>query len=105
MNTCAIILDVARAGGQVHADRGDLVITAPVPLPHSLITTIKRHKAELVAVLSHSAVELPSLVYRVTRFYGCTPDEQNLALEIALADPDAAIECFRTLVAPCAGKA
>ncbi len=52
MNVPEIIRDVARAGGRLNVDQGDLIISAPAPLPPSLVDKVKRHKAELLATLS-----------------------------------------------------
>ena len=47
--------------------------------------------------LAECRAELVSLVNRVADHHGFTPEQRQEALEIALSDPTAALECFRAL--------
>lgn len=65
------------------------------------LPVLREHKAELLDVLragTTDTAELRHLVRRVGTHYGFTPDEHALALDIALADPVAALICFRAIV-------
>ncbi len=90
MNAPKIIRDVTRAGGQLQADRGDLVITAPAPLPQSLIEAIKQHKAELLdAITADRAVEARR--QRVLAMLAERPEARYALLTDTTADPEAVI--------------
>jgi len=73
------LLDIARQG--VANRQGATIIADPSPY---------RREAELTA-----------LVDVVADFHGFTPAQRVEALEIALADQEAALECFRILAARC----
>ena len=56
MIAAEIIGQVLDAGGQIAVDGGDLVLTAPRPLPADLLDTLKAHKPAILAALAAPAV-------------------------------------------------
>lgn len=55
MNTAQqLVQDVHSAGGTVVAAGGKLKLSAPAPLPDSLIEKIRQHKAEVIGLLAGS---------------------------------------------------
>lgn len=86
MNARQILRTVAEAGGRLTLDGGDLVLTAPAPLPASLVDAVKRHKTALVSTLSAKRTELSALVDRVASYHRFTETQREEARQIAMAD-------------------
>jgi hypothetical protein len=80
--------------------RGDKIIAAPrEAVTPELVNLIRDHKPELLQSLTAQHAELTALVNRVADHHGFTAEQRQEALEIALADSAAALECFRILAA------
>ena len=60
---------------------------------------LKHHEKQDTTADTVDVVELSALVNRVASYNGFTPEQRKEALEIGLADLDAALECFRILAA------
>ena len=99
MNARQIFRNVADAGGRIALDDGDLVLSAPAPLPVNLVSEVRQHKAALISALSAKRTELSALVDRVATYHGFTDTQREEARQIAMADIEAALDCFRVLAA------
>ena len=57
MNAAEIMLDIAHAGGNLSAEGGNLILSAPAPLSGDLLSKVKAHKLELLASLVDSEIQ------------------------------------------------
>jgi len=91
------LLERARAAGVILWRDGErLRWRGQSEVVAALLPDLAAHKAELMRLATDS--ELKALVCEVAFRHGFTDEQRQEALQIALGDAVAAIECFRTLV-------
>src|SRR5687767_2118187 len=94
------LLEHLRAAGvKVARSGGNLIASPKAAVTPEVLQLLREHKAELLDELTKTAAELIALVYRVADYNAFTPLQRAEAVEIALADHVAALECFRKLAA------
>ncbi len=76
---------------------GRLWVEPRTALNDELRELIRAHKPQLLRALEQA--ELARLVNQVADYHGFTEQQRQEALEIALADAVAALDCFRALAA------
>ena len=94
---------------------GELLRVEPkAAITNEARTLIRAQKEELIQALSSTATvrqqvateakakELTRLVAVAAKVYAFTPTQRDEALQIALADPIAALDCFRAIAASAA---
>ena len=74
------------------ADGDSLIVSPRERLNDELRELIRCHKADLL-----QAEEIKRLVRAVGMLYGFAEAEHREALEVALSDPPAALQCFREI--------
>lgn len=124
MNTPLILEHLAAAGVKLTRNGGNLIATPKAAVTPDVLHLIRQHKPELLEALSGEPpnvlaaaptiapaerarlgdavapeAELIALVDAVADFHGFNPEQRAEAKQIALADLEAALECFRAQVA------
>src|SRR3990172_4362123 len=123
------ILDhLAAAGVKLTRSGSNLIATPRAAITPDVLQLIRQHKPELLEALSGEPLYVPAaaptgtpanrarpgdavapeaeliaLVDAVADFHGFNPEQRAEAKQIALADLDAALECFRDLAAKIPG--
>ena len=124
MNAHAILAKLKAAGVSVSRQGNNLLAKPKAAVTDGLLALMREHKGELLAALSEpppgvqqaapeqrsvagagitNAEELRALVNTVADFHGFRDDRRSEAQQIAQADAEAALECFRELAGglPC----
>lgn len=105
-----LIFDLRRKGYSIQADGGYLDIS-PADLPPDVVQTIRQSKTEILTELQREAsqhktiAELDRLIIIVAKHHAFTDADIIEAREIAHADVDNALVCFRALAAEIGGAA
>jgi hypothetical protein len=119
-----ILQHLAAAGVRLTRNGGNLIATPKAAVTPDVLHLIRQHKPELLEALSGEPLNVPAaahtlapadparpgdavapeaeliaLVDAVADFHGFNPEQRAEAKQIALADPEAALECFRDLAA------
>lgn len=91
------LADLRGAGLSVTLDTGRFIVRPASELTDDQRAAIQQNRVGIVAALEAECAELTALVRRVCAAYACPPEEVADALRVALADPVAALECFRRM--------
>lgn len=83
------------AGLSVTLEWGRLIVRPASTLDDDNRQTMREHRAVILAALESERAELTTLVRVCGDAYDLTEAEHSEALSVALADPVAALECFR----------
>lgn len=119
-----ILEHLAAAGVKLARNGGNLIATPRTAVTPDVLQLIRQHKPELLEALSGEPPNVPAaartiapaerarlgdamapeaeliaLVDTVADFHGFNPEQRVEARQIAVADPEAALECFRALAA------
>ena len=100
-----LIFELRRKGYSIRADGGYLDISPADNLPPELVQQLKQSKVEILTELQREArrqqviTELDRLINIVAKHHGFTETDVAHAFEIAHADAENALVCFRELSA------
>ena len=98
MNAPEVLERLTAAGVRLTASGGNIIAAPRSAVTPEVVELVRAHKPELLQTLEQRT-ELVALVNRVATYHAFTDEQRQEALEIALADPGVALECFRGLAA------